>query len=114
WWRIAAGAVAGVGICALAALAVAVRSALRVKPTAPGVAGDVFEDVGPLVPRTLRGRPWAFALTVAAGVAVALTVVGVAQSDPFDGALRGIVDALACLAGFAALGRYLGLRAAGD
>ncbi|HUE26348.1 MAG TPA: hypothetical protein VMP89_06205, partial [Solirubrobacteraceae bacterium] len=47
WWRIAAGTAAGVGICALAALAVAVRSALRVKPTAPGAAGDVFEDVGP-------------------------------------------------------------------
>jgi hypothetical protein len=33
------------------------------------------------------------------------------QADPYDGILRGLADAIACLAGFAVLGRYLGLQA---
>ena len=32
------------------------------------------------------------------------------QGDPFDGAVSGTAEALACLAGFAAFSRYLGLR----
>jgi hypothetical protein len=49
---------------------------------------------------------------VAAGVALVITLGGVAGSDGYDGALRGLLDALACLGGFALLGRYLGLRRA--
>jgi hypothetical protein len=41
---------------------------------------------------------------------VLIAVAGVLQADPYDGVLRGIVDAGACLVGFAVLGRYLGLR----
>jgi hypothetical protein len=37
-------------------------------------------------------------------------LAGVVQSDPFDGLARGLADGAACLAGFAVLGRYLGLR----
>lgn len=48
-------------------------------------------------------------MIVAGAVAVAITVASVPASDAFDGALRGIADALVCLLGFATLGRYLGL-----
>lgn len=51
------------------------------------------------------------AILVAACIAVVITVAGVIQSDPFDGALRGLSDAGACLLGYLALGWFLGLRA---
>ena len=36
-------------------------------------------------------------------------LAGIAASDPYDGILRGIVEACACLTGFAALGPFIGL-----
>jgi len=85
-------------------------SALRLRPVGDGEPGDVFDDLGALVPPALRGRPWRFALAVAVVLAVVIAVAGIVQQDPYDGAARGIADALACLGGFALLGRYLGLR----
>jgi hypothetical protein len=72
----------------------------------------MFEDLGWIVPRPLRGHPWRLALVLAGAIAVILAAAGVVQSDPYDGALRGVLDGLACLTGFALLGRYLGLRPA--
>ncbi len=60
--------------------------------------------------RALQGSPWKLAIGLAAAILVVLAVAGVAQSDPYDGALRGLADGLACLLGFGLLGRYLGLR----
>jgi hypothetical protein len=110
WWTTLALSAAGVGAVALLGATPVVGSAWRLLPVAGGNAGDIFDDVGALTPTGLRGRPWKFALAVAGIVALAITLVGVAQSDGFDGALRGVLDALACLAGFAVLGPYLGLR----
>jgi hypothetical protein len=110
WWTTLALSLAGAGILVLLATAPVVLAAARLRPLGAGVAGDISDDVGPLMPRSLRGRPWGFALAVAAAVAVVITAAGIVQSDPFDGALRGVADGLACLAGFAVLGRYLGLR----
>jgi VIT1/CCC1 family predicted Fe2+/Mn2+ transporter len=78
------------------------------------VRGDIFDDLGLFVPAPLRGRPWAFAVVVAVAVALLITAAGVVADDPYDGALRGVADGLACLVGFALLGRYLGLRAAAE
>ena len=41
---------------------------------------------------------------------IVVFLVAAVQGDPFDGALNGTAEALACLAGFAAFGHYLGLR----
>lgn len=41
-----------------------------------------------------------------------VALAGIMRSDPYDGALRGRADGFVCLAGFAVLGRYLGLRPA--
>jgi hypothetical protein len=112
WWRTLGLASAGAGACAIVVALVPLRSALEVLPVAAGSRGDIFDDLGRLAPPVLRGQPWLLALFVAGGIALVLTVAGVVQSDPYDGALRGIADALACLAGFAVLGRYLGLRPA--
>lgn len=112
WWMPATLAGASLAVCVLLAASLVVRAALRVRPVGDGEAGDLFADLGALTPSPLRGRPWILALAVAATVAVAITIGGVVQSDGYDGALRGLADGLACLAGFALLGRYLGLRAA--
>ena len=91
----------------LAGAAVPLLAAARVRPQLAGPAGDVFDDLG--VER-LRTDPWRFARRVALGVGAAVWLAGIAQGDPIDGLLRGVFEGVACLAGFAALGRYLGLR----
>jgi hypothetical protein len=109
WWLTLALAAAGAGLLALTVAAPSVLAAAHVAPVAGGPPGDIFDDLGAWAPPALSGRPWRLALLVATAVAVAITASGVAASDGYDGALRGIVDALLCLLGFATLGRYLGL-----
>lgn len=100
-------AVAG-GATLLAALPY-VMSAARLLPSKPGDAGDIFEDIGRFTPTTLRGHPWLVALLVAGGLGLLTAAAGVIQSDPYDGILRGLAEATACIAGFALLGPFLGL-----
>ncbi len=101
---------AAVGACALAAATPAVVRASQLRPVAAGGAGDLFEDIGPLVPPVLSGHPWRFAIALSAAVGLAIAVVGIAAGDPYDAIARGLTDGLACLAGFWLLGRYLSLR----
>jgi hypothetical protein len=110
WWQPLALGAAALGMCFLAAAAPTVIAAGRVRPLRDGQAGDLLDDLGPLVARPLRGRPWALAVIVALGVAAVITLAGVSQDDPYDGLIRGLVDAGACLVGFALLGSYLGIR----
>ncbi len=109
WWVTLAEVAAAVGIAGLAAAVPSLMASLRVRPVATGSAGDLFDDIGQLLPHTLHGRPWRLALLVSAGVAVVIALAGVATADPFDGIARGLADGLLCLLGFATLGRYLGL-----
>jgi hypothetical protein len=112
WFAPLAYATAAVGAVALAAAAAALGDAWRLRPIAAGAAaGDLESDLGPLVPARLRGSPWRLALAIAGLVAACIAVAGFVQGDPFDGLARGVVDGLACLAGFAVLGSALGLRA---
>jgi hypothetical protein len=57
-------------------------------------------------------------LVAGAGSAVGLALLLIELGhDPFDGMTRGLLDALACLVGFATLGRFIGLwrpRVVGD
>jgi hypothetical protein len=110
WWTTLALCASALGVSVLLAATPSLLASLRVRPTAPGAAGDVFDDLGRLIPTPLRGRPWAFALTVAAALAVCAALAGFMHGDGPDGVMRGVADALACLTGFTVLGRYLGLR----
>ncbi len=109
-WEVLAYVATGAGLVSIAWAVPSVSAALRLKPNVDGRAGDLIDDLDAIVPLRLPASPWQLAVLLAAGIAVVLTAAGVVQSDPYDGALRGIADGLACLAGFAVLGRYLGLR----
>jgi hypothetical protein len=97
------------GVLLIAFGAAGLRTA-TVRVATAGAAGDIFDDLGPVVPAALRGRPWAFAATVSCAAGLLVWAAGIAASDAYDGALRGIVEAAACFAGFAILGRFLALR----
>ena len=105
WW--VAFTLAGVAVATpllvLAALPAAV--ATRLRPRIAGAPGDLFDDLG-----FGRTDPWRFARRVAFGLGFIVFLAAAVQGDPFDGALSGTVEALACLAGFAAFSGYLGLR----
>jgi hypothetical protein len=111
-WATFAITVSAVGAAGLLATLPSIWRAVRLRPVADGGAGDIFDDLGDftgLVPAPLRGRPWRFALVVSVAVAAVITLVAVPAQDVYDGAARGLIDALFCMAGFATLGRYLGL-----
>jgi hypothetical protein len=110
WWTTFALVASAAGAATLAAATPALISSRRLLPISAGEAADIFDDLGRSVPTPLRGRPWAFALGVAAAVAAVTALAGAAAADGIDGALRGAAEALACLAGFGLLGRYLSLR----
>jgi hypothetical protein len=110
WWTTLVVVGAGAGSLALLASAPTLVAAARVRPLGDGEAGDVLTDLAPLVPPVLQRRPWRFALLFAGALAAAIAIAGVAAGDPYDGALRGLTDAGACLAGFGLLGRFLSLR----
>jgi hypothetical protein len=107
WWL--ALTLAGVAIATplLVLAALPAAGAARLRPRITGDPGDVFDDLG--LPG-YRDDPWRFARRVAVGLGLVVFLVAVLQGDPLDGAVRGAGETIACLAGFAAFGRYLGLR----
>jgi hypothetical protein len=88
WWL--APAAAGLAV----AFAATVRAA-RIRVAAPTEELDLS---------------WRAALFVAAVAAVAMALAGSFGGDPFEGIRNAIVESAACLAGFAALGRVVGIR----
>jgi hypothetical protein len=104
WWTTLTYAAAAAASFLLLVAAVPTTRAARLRPEVAGAAGDVFDDLG------FRLEPWRFAWLVALGVGLAVWLAGISQGDPIDGLLRGVLEGLACLGGFAVLGRYLGLR----
>ena len=109
WWTTTAFAVSGAVLVPIAGAAVALARNARVRPQASGPAGDLFDDVAPLldlVPFRLRGRPWRFCLLVAVAVAAAALIAG----GPDEGPRNAVFEFVAVCAGFAGLGRFLGLR----
>jgi hypothetical protein len=111
WWRVLAIVAVALGGAALVCAMPALRDALRVRPLREGDGGDIFDDLPSFVRRWLGDSPWMLAFLTAGGIGLFLAFTGALQDDPFDGIARGLLDALACLAGFATLGRFIGLWA---
>jgi hypothetical protein len=105
WWVTFTFVGAGAASTLLILAIVPTTGASRLRPQVAGEAGDVFDDLG-----FGRTDPWRFARRVALAVGLAVWLVGIVQGDPLDGALRGLMEALACLGGFAVFGRFLALR----
>jgi len=100
---------AGAAVVPVAALSVALARTSRVRPQTSGLAGDVFDDLAPLIdllPLRLRGHPWRLCLLFAGAIAAALLVAG----GPDEGPRNAVLEFAAVCAGFAVFGRYLGLR----
>jgi hypothetical protein len=109
-WRVALSfSIAGASLVPIAAGALALRRTAALRPQAAGDAGDVFDDLEPVLdrlPLELRGRHWRLCLLFAAGVATVALIGG----GPDEGPRNAVAEFIAVCAGFAALGRYLGLR----
>jgi hypothetical protein len=105
WWVAVTLVGASIAAPLLVLAGVPVARASRLRPQVAGAAGDLFDDIG-----LGRTNPWNFACVIAGGVGLAVFLAAAVQGDPFDGALNGVAEALACLGGFAVLGRYLALR----
>lgn len=96
---------AAAGAAGLLLLAAAPRTLAAARLRAPGaVVGDLRDDLG------LGIEPWRLARLVAAGCGLVVLLAGIAASDPYDGLVRAVAESLACLGGFWALGRVIGLR----
>jgi hypothetical protein len=109
WWTTLAFTVTAAAIVPVAVAAAALGRSARLRPRTAGPAGDVFDDLGPLldrIPLRLRGRPWRFCLLFAAAVAVVAFVGGGLDEGPRN----AVAEFAAICAGFAVLGRFLGLR----
>ncbi len=97
----------------LALSASRVVTAARPRPLPGGEAGDVFDELAPIVGPAvaLRAHPWVFAVLVAGSAGALVCVSGwSAEGAVADGLVRGIPEALAVLGAYAALGRVLALR----
>jgi hypothetical protein len=110
-WTVLAWAVAALAVIILASVAPTVLRSARLRPASSGESADLTADLGPWLPARLT--PTRCALLLAAAIVAVMALQGVVADDPYDGIARGLLDGAACLAGFAVLGRYLGLRTAG-
>jgi hypothetical protein len=117
WWTWSTLAVCLFLVLPLGAAAYAVSDSVCPNAAPDGPAGDVFDDLGPVLRLgplrrlDLARHPWRFALLSALAIGVAGFVLGwYAEGDPGSGLVRGGFEAVALVICFAALGRTLGLR----
>ncbi len=102
WYVLGAGIGGVVLTVPLAFVAATIVPLARLRPAVPGAAGDVFDDLPVRLPR----RPWLLCL----GLAALAAFVTLGAADSAEGARNAVVEATLVVAGFAALGRRLGLR----
>lgn len=110
WWTPAVLGACGTVAVPLAWATIRLTGAASMRSAAAGPVDDAFDDLGPVVPRPLRGRPWAFCLAVAALAALATFAAGAAGGKPDEGLFNAAAEAVAVCLGFAAFGPSLGLR----
>ena len=102
WYTLGVGIGGPVLTLPLLAVGVSLLRVRRLRPAAPGPAGDMFDDL----PVTLPRRPWAACLALASGVAVLAFAAGGLDEGPRN-AVGEFVLVVAC---FAVFGRRLALR----
>ena len=107
-WIAAAVASSAMAALPLAAAGHSVAATARLQPAVAGAAGDLTDDLEPLVRHPPRGlvTPWRLCLLFASAVALA----ALAGAGLDEGARNAIAEVAAICVAFAGLGRYLGLR----
>jgi hypothetical protein len=120
WLEITIVALAAALVPALIVAGASVRLAAGLRAAPGGRAGDMFDDLAPIVARTpfasvdLRAHPWRFAAGFAVVVGLVATAAGWnGEGTLADGLVRGVPEAIAVVGFYAAFGRTLGLRPRG-
>jgi hypothetical protein len=113
WWLgLVSGLAAVAGVALLAASRQLVHAGAIVSGI-PGGQGDVFDDLPAIRWPWLRRHPWRLGIIASLIVAVVMTLVGWhAEHSLIEGIERGVLEGLAAAAGFAVLGRAIGVASA--
>ena len=110
WW---VGLTGGLGVAAGAALICAWRRlavAARIRSHSPGLSGSINGDLPLLRWGWLGARPWRLGVLVSLLAGVMMAVVEAhAEHSLSEGVQRGLAEGLAAAAGFAVLGRAIGV-----
>lgn len=110
WWLVLTGGLAAIAGGALLVASVGLARGGTVVSAAGGPAGDVFDDLPVIGWSWLRGHPWRLAASASLAVGLAMTVfVAHAERSWVEGLERGGFEALVAVAGFALLGRAIGV-----
>jgi hypothetical protein len=117
WWTWTTLAMCAVLLAPLAAASYVVSDSGCPAVETAGPAGDIFDDLGPLLRLgplrriAWREHTWRFAVVSACVIGLLGFAGGwYAEGDPGSGIVRGGFEAVALVICFAALGRILGLR----
>jgi hypothetical protein len=102
WYVLSATIGAGLLLLPLGGAAVLAGRAAAVRSTAPGEAGDVFDDL----PLSLPRRPWLLCAATAGCAALASLIGGGIEEGPRN----AVAEIVLVVAGFLALGKRLVLR----
>ncbi len=112
WWL---GLTGGLAVAAGGALVWARRGlagAVQLRSSLAGSPGEISADLPVLGWRWLRGRPWRLGILASLiGGGLMAAFEAHAEHSLVEGVQRGVVEGLAAVAGFAVLGRALGVTA---
>jgi hypothetical protein len=110
WWLALVGGLAGAAGVALLAAAARLLDAGAIVTGVDGSAGDVFDDLPMMRWSWLRGASWRLGAGASLCVGLAVTLFEWhAERSLFEGLQRGLFEGLAAAAGYALLGRAIGV-----
>jgi len=114
WWLVLVGGLAGAGGIALLAASVSLARAGRLTSGTSGRAGDVYDDLPVMGWSWLRLHPWRLGVIASVSVGLVVTLFEAhAERSLIEGFQRGVFEGLAAAAGFALLGRIIGVASPG-
>ena len=112
WWVALIGTLAGLAGGALLTATFTLRRSGTLMAGTCGPAGDVFDDIPLIRWNWLLRSPWHLGVAASLLVGLAMTLFEWrAENSLIEGLQRGVLEGLAAAAGFALLGRAIGVTA---